>query len=242
MAQKLNLALNGRPDSRKKQRVLKPKSENQAAYIRAIEEHDIVFALGCAGCGKTHIAAGMAAKLLKSDTGFARIVGVRPAVETGGVHKSLGYLPGDLDDKIHPYLKPLLKELEKFIGEEDMRKYRQGENPIIELSPLQYMRGTTFEDSIVILDEAQNATYDEMWMFLTRLGYGSKLIINGDNTKDGNGRLRQSDLPLLEQGALDKYSRLLSTLPEVKIITMEECDICRHPLVRKMMALTGEGF
>lgn len=238
MANRLNISLNnGREDTprgRKKNYILKPKSENQAAYMKAIEEKDIIFCLGATGSGKSCVAAGMAAKLLQADVGYLHIVGCRPAIEAG---RTLGYLPGDLDDKIHPYLKPLLKQLTKFIGEEGMRKYRQGENPVIELGPLQFMRGDTFEDSIVILDEAQNATDDELWMFLTRLGYGSKLIINGDNTKYADGRMKQSDLPPQEQGAIDRYSQMLMALPEVAVITMDERDICRHPLVRKMMLL-----
>lgn len=249
MGNKLNIGsmTNGRfhPSNngkvRKQQRVVKAKTANQEAYMNAIKQCDVIFCLGPAGTGKTHIAAGMAAKLFKDpDLGYKNIIGVRPTVEAGGVEKTLGFLPGDLDAKIHPYLKPLLKELEKFLGEEELRKYRQGEMPVVDLSPLQYMRGTTFEDSIVILDEAQNATDPELWMFLTRIGQGSKLIINGDNTKDAYNRLVQCDLPEQDQGALDYYSQQFADFSEVGVITMEECDQVRHPLITKMMRRVRE--
>ncbi len=232
---KLRFSMNGASDHngrrRAKERVVRWKTDNQRRYMEAITACDITFCLGPAGTGKTHIAAGMAAKLLASGE-VDRIVSVRPAVESG---PSLGFLPGEIDDKIKPYLRPFLSELSKFIHEEDLRKYRQGEFPIVELSPLQYMRGLTLENSIVILDEAQNATRSEIWMFLTRLGHGSKMIINGDTTRYENGVLKQCDLPVDLQGGLDYYAHLYEDFDEIAVIEMTEDDIVRHGLVARMM-------
>lgn len=223
-----NGSTNGRP---RKEKVFRPRTDNQRAYVEAIESHDIIFALGPAGTGKTSCAAAMAVRLF-SEGDCERIVAVRPAVEAG---PSLGFLPGELDDKIKPYLRPLLHEIAKFMGEEELRKHMQGEFPKIELSPLQYMRGLTLENSVVILDEAQNATRDEIWMFLTRLGYGSRMIINGDTSKYADGRLRQSDLPVHLQGGLEHYAGLYADFDEVAVVTMTNADIVRHPLISKMM-------
>lgn len=205
--------------------------------MEAIEEKEIVFCLGPAGTGKTHVAAGMAAKLfyhfelLRPDKEM-RIIGVRPAVETG---RGLGFLPGDADAKLDPYLKPLFNELSKFIPSEELRKYRMGDCPRIEISPLQFMRGWTFEDSVVILDEAQNATEAELNMFLTRIGYGTKMIINGDTSRDEYGDMMQCDLPKHEQGALEQAAKDLADMESVAVITMTEEDSVRHPLVKEIL-------
>lgn len=222
---------------RTRDRILKPKTDNQQAYMEAIEEKDIIFCLGPAGTGKTHVAAGMAAKLffnfelLRPDK-EVRIIGVRPAVEVGN---RIGFLPGEIDDKLDPYLKPLFNELSKFIPREELRKYRLGDFPRIEISPLQFMRGWTFEDSVVILDEAQNATRKELDMFLTRIGYGTKLIINGDTSRDSEGNMMQCDLPYDEQGALEEAAKDLCDMESVAVITMTEADSVRHPLVKEIL-------
>jgi phosphate starvation-inducible PhoH-like protein len=235
MSNKLRFSTNGFSSNgngkKPKSRVVRGKTDGQRAYMEAIESHDIVYCLGPAGTGKTHIAAGMAARGFNDGT-YERIVAVRPAVEAGN---SLGFLPGELDDKIKPYLRPFLAELAKFIPEEELRRLRQGELPKIELSPLQYMRGSTLENSIIVLDEAQNATRAEIWMFLTRLGEGSKMIINGDTSRHEDGTMKQCDLPRDLQGGVEYYAALYADYEEIGIVTMTEADIVRHPLVKKMM-------
>lgn len=210
-------------DTKVRRHIVKAKTPNQQIYIDAIEKCDIIFCIGDAGTGKSHIAAGMAAKLYFADE-VSRIIIVRPAIEVGN---SLGFLPGDLDAKIHPYLRPVLEELRHFIDDDDLKRLRQGESPVVEFAALQYMRGSNFLNSFVIMDEAQNATFKEMKMFLTRLSYGSKLVINGDPS--------QSDLPPLEQGALMHYAGLYEDFEEVGVIRMTGADSVRHPLVTKML-------
>jgi phosphate starvation-inducible PhoH-like protein len=222
---------NGAGKKNIKPRIVRAKTEGQRVYMEAIESCDIVYCLGPAGTGKTHIAAGMAARFF-NEGDYERIVAVRPAVEAGN---SLGFLPGELDDKIKPYLRPFLGELAKFIPEEELRRLRQGELPRVELSPLQYMRGSTLENSIIVLDEAQNATKAEIWMFLTRLGEGSKMIINGDTSHHEDGTMKQCDLPRELQGGVEYYADLYADYDEIGIVTMTEADIVRHKLVRKMM-------
>jgi phosphate starvation-inducible protein PhoH and related proteins len=210
-------------DTKPKTKILKAKTPNQQLYMDAIERCDIVFAIGGSGTGKTSVAAGMAAKLYL-DGSVSRIKVVRPAIEVG---HSLGFLPGDLDDKIHPYLRPVLEELQEFLGIEELKKLREGDCPAVEFAVLQYMRGRNLKDSCVILDEAQNATFAEMKMFLTRLAYGSKLIINGD--------VSQSDLPPHERGALAEYAERYEDFDEIGVVRMTEADCVRHPLVTKML-------
>jgi phosphate starvation-inducible PhoH-like protein len=218
-----------RYETKARRKTVKPKTDNQRRYMEAIESCDIIFCLGPAGTGKTHIAAGMAAKLYLADE-VRKLKIARPAVEAGD---SLGYLPGDLDDKIDPYLRPILEELEDFLGVEDLKKLRQGDCPVVEFSVLQYLRGSNFKDAVVILDEAQNATFKQLDMFLKRLSYGAKLIINGDPS--------QSDLPSAERGALVHFSDLYGDFDEVRIIVMTEEDSVRHPLVTKMLLRDREG-
>lgn len=212
---------------------VKAKTPNQEKYIQAIEDSRIVFCLGPAGTGKTHVAAGVAARELRAGN-IKQIIGVRPTVECG--ERSLGATPGDLDEKLHPFLKPLLIELKKFFTEEEFRKYRLGEIPVIDLNTLQHMRGTTFLDAIVIMDEAQNCTRKEMKLFLTRMGYNSTLVINGDTTRDKNGEMEQCDLPLKDQGALEEYAaRIGGFEDEVAVITMTNDDCVRDPFLQRLM-------
>jgi phosphate starvation-inducible protein PhoH and related proteins len=212
-----------RYETKPKRKVLRAKTPNQQAYVEAIERCDVIFCLGPAGTGKTHVAAGMAARLYLDDE-VSRIKIVRPAIEAG---ETLGFLPGDLDDKIHPYLRPILEELQEFLGADELKKMRQGECPAVEFAVLQYLRGANFLGSFVVMDEAQNATRQQMKMFLTRLSHGSKIIVNGDPS--------QSDLPPSEQGALSHYAALYEDFDEVAVIRMTEADSVRHPLVTKML-------
>lgn len=212
---------------------VKSKTPGQQEYLEAIDNNRIIFCLGPAGTGKTHLAAGVAAREL-IEGNIKRIIGIRPTVEVG--HRSLGFLPGDLDDKLNPFLRPLLTELSKFFTPEEFRKHRDGEIPVIELNTLQHLRGTTFEDCIVVMDEAQNCTHSEMEMFITRMGYGSTLVINGDTSRDEEGFMRQCDLPLQEQGALEDYARRLGGFEnEIAVITLTEEDVVRDPFLKRLM-------
>lgn len=212
---------------------VKAMTPNQAAYMEAIKDNRLVFCLGPAGTGKTHVAAGVAARELHASN-IKQIIGVRPTVECGDRH--LGATPGDLDEKLHPFLKPLLNELRQFFDPEEFRKMRTGEFPVIELSTLQHMRGSTFKDCIVIMDEAQNCTHREMEMFLTRLGFGSTLIINGDTSRDRDGRMRQCDLHSSEQGALEYFAKATDGFDnEVSVITMTTQDCVRDPFLKRLM-------
>jgi phosphate starvation-inducible PhoH-like protein len=203
-------------------RTITPKSVAQKAYIDAIRNHDVVFGIGPAGTGKTYLAMAMAvAELLKNS--FSRIVLARPAVEAG---EKLGFLPGDLAEKVNPYLRPLYDALHDMVDFDRARKLI--ERGTIEVAPLAFMRGRTLNDSFVILDEAQNTTTEQMKMFLTRLGYGSKAVITGDVT--------QIDLPAGKQSGLKEAQVLLAHIRGIRIITFTERDVVRHPLVQEIIA------
>ncbi len=206
---------------------IKPKTIGQKKYVEQIKTHDIVFAIGPAGTGKTYLAVVMAIKALRNKD-VERLVLTRPAVEAG---EKLGFLPGDLQEKIDPYLRPLYDSLYDVLGVDNTIKYL--EKNIIEIAPLAYMRGRTLEDSFIILDEAQNTTPEQMKMFLTRLGFGSKAVITGDVT--------QTDLP---RGQASGLIHALAVLKEIKglgIHTMTGEDIVRHPLVEEIIkAYEGE--
>lgn len=200
---------------------IKAKTIGQKKYIESIENHDVVFAIGPAGTGKTYLAVAMAIKALRGkDVG--RLVLTRPAVEAG---EKLGFLPGDLQEKIDPYLRPLYDSLYDILGVENTQKYL--EKNIIEIAPLAYMRGRTLEDSFIILDEAQNTTPEQMKMFLTRLGFGSKAIITGDIT--------QIDLPRGQVSGLINALEVLKDIKGLGIHTMTGEDIVRHPLVEEII-------
>jgi phosphate starvation-inducible PhoH-like protein len=198
-----------------------PKSVNQKAYIDAMRNYDIVFGIGPAGTGKTYLGMAMAiAELMKN--AFTRIVLCRPAVEAG---EKLGFLPGDLAEKVNPYLRPLYDALHDMVDYDRARKLV--ERGTIEVAPLAFMRGRTLNDSFVILDEAQNTTSEQMKMFLTRLGYGSKAVITGDVT--------QIDLPTGKQSGLKEAQVLLRDIPGIRFVTFTERDVVRHPLVQEII-------
>lgn len=203
-------------------RRIKPRTEGQAEYLEAIRRHDMTFCIGPAGCGKTYLAVATAVEALKSRT-IRKIVLVRPAVEAG---ESLGYLPGDLHEKLNPYLRPLLDAINEMI-DFDQVKYLMEQN-IIEVIPLAYMRGRTLNQAFVILDEAQNATVAQMKMFLTRMGEGSKIVVSGD--------ISQVDLPPGTTSGLRDAVQRLGGINGISFVRLTEGDIVRHPLVRKIVA------
>jgi phosphate starvation-inducible PhoH-like protein len=201
--------------------VIAPKSINQKAYIDSIRTFDIVFGIGPAGTGKTYLAMAMAvAALVKKE--IKRIVLTRPAVEAG---EHLGFLPGDLYEKVNPYLRPLYDALHDMMDFEDASRLLQ--KGVIEVAPLAFMRGRTLNDSFVILDEAQNATTEQMKMFLTRLGFSSKAVITGDVT--------QTDLPEGKTSGLIEARGILHGIEGIKFITFSREDVVRHPLVQEII-------
>lgn len=202
-------------------RPVKPRSPGQADYVEKIRHHDMVFSMGPAGSGKTFLAVAMAVEALKQRR-IRRLVLVRPAVEAG---ESLGYLPGDLSAKIHPYLRPLLDAIFDMLGQETAN--RMMENQTIEVLPLAYMRGRTLNDAFIILDEAQNTTIAQMKMFLTRMGANSKIVVAGDTT--------QIDLPRNTGSGLFDAIRKLEKVKGVAVSRLGKGDIVRHPLVQKVV-------
>ncbi|SFR00098.1 PhoH family protein [Desulfoscipio geothermicus] len=207
---------------------IKPKTVGQQKYIEGLQKHDIVFAIGPAGTGKTYLAVVMAIRALRNRS-VNRIVLTRPAVEAG---EKLGFLPGDLQEKVDPYLRPLYDSLYDVLGFENTQK--QLERHIIEIAPLAYMRGRTLDDSFVILDEAQNTTPEQMKMFLTRLGFGSKAVITGDET--------QVDLPRGQQSGLVHARQVLQGIKGISFHHFSGEDIVRHPLVQEIVrAYEGQG-
>ncbi|HLR73532.1 MAG TPA: PhoH family protein [Pseudogracilibacillus sp.] len=200
---------------------IRVKTLGQKHYVEAINYHDLVFGIGPAGTGKTYLAVVKAVHALKTGQ-IKRIILTRPAVEAG---ESLGFLPGDLKEKVDPYLRPLYDALHDVLGREQAT--RLVEKEIIEIAPLAYMRGRTLDDAYVILDEAQNTTPEQMKMFLTRLGFGSKMVITGDIT--------QIDLPKGVDSGLIIAERLLKKVDDISFIYLEASDVVRHPLVQKII-------
>jgi len=202
-------------------KVITPKTINQKEYIDSIRKYDIVFGIGPAGTGKTYLAMAMAvASLIKK--GVYRVVLARPAVEAG---EHLGFLPGDLYEKVNPYLRPLYDALHDMMDFEDASRLIQ--KGVIEVAPLAFMRGRTLNDSFVILDEAQNATSEQMKMFLTRLGFSSKAVITGDVT--------QTDLPEGKTSGLIEARNLLKGIKGIKFVNFTRDDVIRHPLVQEII-------
>jgi phosphate starvation-inducible PhoH-like protein len=202
--------------------VIKPKTENQKKLVAAINSSELVFAIGPAGTGKTYVAVAMAVRALKSKQ-IKKIIITRPAVEAG---ENLGFLPGDLKDKIDPYLRPIYDALEDMISTEKLKYYY--ENRVIEIAPLAFMRGRTLHNAFILLDEAQNTTPMQMKMFLTRMGPNSKMIVTGDRS--------QIDLPGKQKSGLINALELLRDIKEIEIVELDTRDVMRHKLVAKIIS------
>lgn len=200
---------------------ISPKTLGQKRYLEALRNNDIVFGIGPAGTGKTYLAMAMAVYALKNKI-VQRLVLTRPAVEAG---EHLGFLPGDLHDKVDPYLRPLYDALYDLMGVDNFLKYK--EKGIIEVAPLAYMRGRTLDDSFIILDEAQNTTSEQMKMFLTRMGFGSRVVITGDIT--------QVDLPRGKFSGLIEVSKILQGINGIDFVYLSDQDVVRHNLVQKII-------
>jgi phosphate starvation-inducible PhoH-like protein len=203
-----------------------PKTVGQKKYVEAIRHHDVTFGIGPAGTGKTYLAVALALSALKAGE-VSRIILTRPAVEAG---EALGFLPGDLYEKITPYLRPLHDALHDMLPAEEIQKHM--ERGVIEIAPLAYMRGRTLNGAFIILDEAQNTTAEQMLMFLTRLGHGSKAVITGDET--------QIDLPPHKQSGLLEAHRALRRVHGVAVMEFDKRDVVRHPLVQRIIAAYEE--
>jgi phosphate starvation-inducible PhoH-like protein len=198
------------------------RSTNQQNYVNSIIDNDAVFAVGPAGTGKTYLAVARAVEALENSS-IKRLVLVRPAVEAG---EKLGFLPGDLSEKVDPYLRPIYDALYEFIGFE--RVNRLIEKRVIEVAPLAFMRGRTLNESYIILDEAQNTTIPQMKMFLTRMGFGSKMVITGDIT--------QIDLPKVSESGLIHAIKILSSIDNIAFCNFDTKDVVRHQLVKKIVS------
>jgi phosphate starvation-inducible PhoH-like protein len=203
-------------------REIRPKTNGQRALAAAIDSNTLTFAIGPAGTGKTFLAIVMAVRALKNRT-VSRIVLTRPAVEAG---EKLGFLPGDFKEKVDPYLRPLYDALQELLENGATEKYL--ERGTIEVAPLAYMRGRTLSDAFVILDEAQNATHEQLKMFLTRIGANSKMVVNGDDT--------QIDLPRGMRSGIHDVERLFAEVDDVRVVRLDETDVVRHPLVGRIVA------
>ena len=202
-------------------RPIKPKTLGQKAYVEEIRKKMIVFGVGPAGTGKTYLAMAMAVTAFRNEE-VSRIILTRPAIEAG---EKLGFLPGDLQSKVDPYLRPLYDALYQIMGADSFAKNM--ERGLIEVAPLAYMRGRTLDNAFIILDEAQNTTPAQMKMFLTRIGFGSKVVITGDST--------QKDLPSGTVSGLDVAVKVVKNIEDVKICTLTSKDVVRHPLVQRIV-------
>jgi phosphate starvation-inducible PhoH-like protein len=199
-----------------------PKTVGQKTYVEAIRKHDVTLGLGPAGTGKTYLAMAMAVQALNAGK-VSRIILTRPAVEAG---EALGFLPGDLYEKLDPYLRPLHDALQDMLPVDEIQKHR--ERGTIEIAPLAYMRGRTLNNAFIILDEAQNSTAEQMLMFLTRLGFNSQAVVTGDPT--------QVDLPASKKSGLHEAAQALRKIAGIAIIEFQRKDIVRHPLVQRIIS------
>lgn len=207
-------------------RPIKAKTIGQRRYVESILGHDVVFGIGPAGTGKTFLAVALAVKALKSGS-VQKIIITRPAVEAG---ENLGFLPGDLQNKVDPYLRPIYDAMFEILGLDTFNSHR--ERGVIEIAPLAYMRGRTLDNAFVILDEAQNTTREQMKMFLTRFGAHSKVVVNGD--------ISQIDLPRGKKSGLTHALKVLSGISEIDVVRFTEADVVRHSLVKKIIAKYNE--
>lgn len=207
-------------------KILQPKSINQENYIISMVENDITICTGPAGSGKSSVAVGLACSWLLENK-IERIIVTRPVVEAG---RGLGYLPGSKDEKIQPYVMPVLEEMQQYIGRELVNKFKDA--GIIELCPLEYMRGRNFHKCFMILDEAQNATYEQIKMFITRIGMNSRAVIEGDP--------RQSDLPLAMRGGMMDIKDKLFGLQGVGVCELQATDIVRNPIIGRILERLDE--
>lgn len=207
---------------RPRRKQLKPKTDNQDDYISCIRESDITFCSGPAGSGKTAVSVGLACEYFLGE-GVEKIIVTRPVVEAG---RGLGFLPGGLTDKIQPYLVPVVEEMKLYLGIDTYHSARSSNQ--VEMCPLEYMRGRNFHNSFMILDEAQNATYEQIKMFITRIGRGSKAVINGD--------ISQTDLPLSCEGGLDSCMDKLADVEGVSICELTSRDIVRSGIISRILA------
>ncbi len=207
--------------------VIRPRTDGQNAYVEAIRTNDLVFCVGPAGSGKTYLAVAMAVAMLKSGI-INRIVLVRPAVEAG---EKLGFLPGDMQAKVNPYLRPLFDAMHDMMSYDQIKRFIT--NDVVEVAPLAFMRGRTLNNCVVILDEAQNTTVSQMMMFLTRLGHHSKMIVTGDDS--------QVDLDRSEKSGMTDALQRLSGIDGISIIRLKQQDIVRHQLVQEIVTAYGNG-
>ncbi len=209
-------------------RPIKPKTIGQKRYVNSIRKRDVVFAIGPAGTGKTYLAVAMAVRAMKNKE-VQKIILARPAVEAG---ENLGFLPGDLQDKVDPYLRPLYDALYDMLGREKALALKEKE--IIEVVPLAYMRGRTLDDAFIILDEAQNTTREQMKMFLTRMGFGSKIVVTGDVT--------QIDLPKGRRSGLVEAEKILKDVKGIDFCYLKGVDVVRHEMVKRIISAYDEYY
>jgi phosphate starvation-inducible PhoH-like protein len=219
---KLAEAYDGAPGYTFDRKAVRPRTPTQALYLKALEQNEVVFGIGPAGTGKTYLAVAAAVAALRAKK-VDRIILVRPAVEAG---ESLGFLPGDMQEKVDPYLRPMYDALADLMSYDKMRRFL--EMGVIEIAPLAFMRGRTLNESLVILDEAQNTTPEQMKMFLTRIGFGSRAVVTGDIT--------QTDLPRGKESGLKQVGRILGGVEGIEFIHFGAEDVVRHPLVQKIVS------
>jgi phosphate starvation-inducible protein PhoH and related proteins len=220
-ADALDQLFSNRVQTSAKKAPVTPKTVGQQLYVQAIRDHDLTFGIGPAGTGKTYLAMAMAVAALR-DGKVSRIILTRPAVEAG---EALGFLPGDLYQKLDPYLRPLYDALHDMLPADEIQKHM--ERGVIEIAPLAYMRGRTLNNSFIVLDEAQNTTTEQMLMFLTRLGFGSKVVVTGDPT--------QIDLPTSKRSGLVEAQQALVEVEGIGMVRFEKRDVVRHPLVQRIV-------